>query len=135
MLYIYNNDNQSVTSGANVVFDTTGIQTGVTVTRSLSGGTIFLNRPGFYSIDFSATGFATSTAGEITIDMYVNGAIYNGASGSEYSGGTSEVVNIAYPAIVQVTPCCGCVRVPITFRNDGIDTTYTNVVVKVTKIA
>jgi hypothetical protein len=135
MLYIFQNTDQTVAINGNIGFNTIGIQTGTTATRSQSNDTIFLNRPGFYSIDISTTGAPSAGAGDITVSMYVNGVQYNGATGSSSSTGLTDIVNIAFPAIVQVAPACGCVHVPITFVNEGVAAVFSNVVVRVTKIA
>lgn len=133
MLYTYTSTSQAVAAAGNILFNTTGIQTGCTA-KNAGNGVLTLNRPGFYMINFSGT--ATGD-GAITAQLFVNGTAYAGATATETGTGTGDV-NLSFPAIVQVEPntCNDTANCPlsITIQNAGVAATYTNAVVTVTKL-
>lgn len=133
MLYTYTSTSQAVAAAGNILFNTTGIQTGCTA-KNAGNGVLTLNRPGFYMINFSGT--ATGD-GAITAQLFVNGTAYAGATATETGTGTGDV-NLSFPAIVQVEPntCNDTANCPlsITIQNTGVAATYTNAVVAVTKL-
>lgn len=133
MLYTYTSTSQAVDAGANILFNTTGIQTGCTA-KNAGNGVITLNRPGFYMIEFSGTAIGN---GNITAQLFVNGTAYAGATATETGTGTGNV-NLSFPAIVQVAPntCSDTANCPlnITVQNTGIEATYDNAVITVTKL-
>lgn len=139
MLYAYTNSDTTVAVNGLLPINTVGIQTGCTVTATPGSTTINLNRPGFYKVDFSATGTTSSTtAGAITVAMRTNGVLYPGATSSDNSASATDFGSVSFSAIVQVEKQCGChftAPTSLTFINTGIAATFTNIEVAVTKLA
>lgn len=136
MLYTYNITAQDVAVSGLLPFGVVGIQTGCTATATQNGAS--LNRCGIYKIEFSASANAPA-AGNVQVEMYINGTVYTGAITTAYSGGAGESAPLSFAVLVRVpkNTCCNTANVPmsVTFRNTGVAATYTNTALVVTKVA
>ena len=139
MLYTYTNQIQELAVNDNVVFNTTGIQTGCTVTHNAGEAVINLNRHGFYMIHFNAD-FNAPSAGVVNFQLYKNGIAVNGAEASSYIQGAGYVENASFSVIVRVKgTTCACdtsnMNTSIVVRNIGVSSIVTNAAITITKIA
>lgn len=138
MLYIYNANPQTVADDIDLQFITTGVQTGCTAVRN-ANNSVTINRPGYYMVHFTANAVAVSVSGNITAQIAVNGIDVAGAVATETSDSATDIANIGFTAIIAVPPnqCCNTGNVPatVTVRNTGIEATYSDAALTVTKIA
>ena len=109
-------------------------------TFSRTSNDITLQQSGIYHVTATFVGTA-ETAGDVTIQMYVNGVPVDGAISTEtITTATTEFRTFVIDRYVLVDKDCvlgnaSTVANTISFVNvsDGIDATFTNVVVNVTK--
>lgn len=132
MLSANTNTTQALIVDGVVSFNNTVIQTGCTAVNNTTS--ISLNKPGFYKVDFNAT---VSGVGDVTLGLYNNGVIVNGAGGTVTVTATSNDV-IAFTTIIRVPrSCCLNTSTPalLTVRNTGVASNVTNANINVTRIA
>mgnify|MGYP002518425876 FL=1 len=138
MLYIYNVNPQTVAADADIGFVTTGIQTGCTAVRNPNNSAT-ITRPGFYMVHFNVDAATSAAAGNISVQLAVNGIDVPGAEATETSSAVTDIVNLGFTAIIAVPPnqCCNTANIPaiVTVRNVGIEAVYSNAALTVTKIA
>jgi hypothetical protein len=138
MLYIYNVNPQTLADEIDLQFVTTGVQTGCTAVRNANNG-VTISRPGFYMVHFNADAATSAAAGNISVQLAVNGIDVPGAEATETSSAVTDIVNLGFTAIIAVPPnqCCNTANVPaiLTVRNVGIEAAYSNAALTVTKIA
>lgn len=138
MLYIYNTNPQTLADEIDLQFITTGVQTGCTAVRN-ANNSVTINRPGYYMVHFTADAAASATAGNVSVQLAVNGVDVPGAEATETSSATTDIANIGFSAIIAVPPnqCCNTGNVPatVTVRNVGIEAVFSNAALTVTKIA
>lgn len=139
MLYTYTDTNKTYNTDDNLVFNTTKIQTGCTVTHNAGQDVININRPGFYMIHFNASASANS-AGLLQFELFNNGVEVEGAEGSAYSQNIGDYENICFTAILRVKPsvcACdtSCMHTSLYVRNTGVPSIVINSAVTITKIA
>ena len=134
MISSYNTTTQAVLADGLVNFSTDRILTGCTVTRN--GNTFQLNKPGFYYVTFNAIAAATTTVGELTVELYSNGVAVPGAEASVTTTVAGDNSNYAFAAIIRVPPSCCMVdnTVKLTVVNTGVAATYTNASINITKL-
>lgn len=138
MLYTYTNSSQTVVTGGTVVLNNNGVLCGCSATHSTNTNSISLNKPGIYQVTFNSDAVESGTAGNITVQLYGNGAIVPGAESTTFSGTATSVVNPSFTALVKVNCncCANTTNVPyvLTFVNTGVGATYTNAAVTVVKV-
>ena len=134
MISSYNTTSQAIVSNGLLNFTTDRILTGCTATRN--GQTFQLNKPGYYYVTFNAVAAATTTVGELTVELYNNGVAVPGAEASYTTTTAGENANYAFSTIVRVLPSCPLVNntANLTVVNTGVDATYTNVNINITKL-
>ena len=134
MISSYNITSQAVTTNGTLTFTADRILTGCTATRN--GATFQLNKPGYYYVTFNATASATDTVGLLTVELYNNGVAVPGAEASTTTTVAGNVSNYAFSTIVRVPPSCCMVdnTARLTVVNTGVDATYTNVNINITKL-
>lgn len=134
--YTLNASGLAVVTDQSLNFENNLVLTGCTATHTAGGTTIALNKPGYYMVHFNGYGATTTTAGEVTVTMYINGEEAPYAAASAYSGAATDVTNLAFSTLVQVRPSCPSIdnAVRLTFVNEGVDATYNMYNVVVTKI-
>jgi hypothetical protein len=134
MISSYNINTQAVTTDGLLTFTTDRILTGCTVTRN--GNTFQLNKPGYYFVTFNAVAAATATLGELTVELYNNGVAVPGAEASTTTTVAGNNANYAFSTIIRVLPSCCAIdnTARLTIVNTGVDGTYANVNVNITKL-
>ena len=140
MLYTYTDTIKTYNKDDNIVFNTTKIQTGYTVTHDAGQAVINLNRPGFYMVHFNASAAASDSAGILQFVLFNNGIEVGGAEGSAYSQGTGDFNNIDFTALIRVKPnvcACdtSCMHTSLYIRNTGVVSIVENSALTITKIA
>ena len=135
MLDIVSLAQQTLTSGSNISFDTNRVATSCPAQHTAGSPSIVLNRPGYYFVGFNAIAVASETTETepITVQLYNEGDVVEGAVASELSATNTELVNLAFSTIVRVRPSCCIVDNTgiLTFKTIGANATFTtpNVVV------
>ena len=134
MLSSYNTTSQAIVSNGLLDFTTDRILTGCTATRD--GQTFQLNKPGYYYVTFNAVAAATTTLGELTVELYNNGVAVPGAEASYITTAAGDNANYAFSTIIRVPPSCCAVNnaARLTVVNTGVDATYSNVNINITKL-
>lgn len=134
MISSYNITSQAVATNGLLTFTTDRILTGCTATRD--GQTFQLNKPGYYYVTFNAVAAATTTVGELTVELYNNGVAVPGAEASYTTATAGDVFNYAFSTIIRVPPSCCMVdnTAKLTLVNTGVDATYSNVNINITKL-
>lgn len=134
MISSYNINTQAVTTDGLLTFTTDRILTGCTVTRN--GNTFQLNKPGYYFVTFNAVAAATATLGELTVELYNNGVAVPGAEASTTTTVAGNNANYVFSTIIRVLPSCCAIdnTARLTVVNTGVDGTYTNVNINITKL-
>lgn len=134
MISSYNQTTQAVLANGNIAFSTDRILTGCTATRD--GETFQLNKPGYYYVSFNAVGSATETVGAITVELHNNGVLVPGATATFTPAAAAVDGNFAFATIIKIPPSCRFVDNTgnLTLVNTGVDATYTNINVNITKL-
>ena len=134
MISSYNTTSQAIATNGLLNFTTDRILTGCTATRD--GQTFQLNKPGYYYVTFNAVAAATTTVGELTVELYNNGVAVPGAEASYTTTTAGDNANYAFSTIIRVPPSCCVVNntARLTVVNTGVDATYTNVNINITKL-
>ena len=134
MISSYNTTTQAVLTDDLVNFSTDRILTGCTVTRN--GNTFQLNKPGYYYVTFNAVASATTTLGDLTIALYNNGVAVPGAQATTTTTVAGNNADYAFSTIIRVYPSCCMVdnTARLTLVNTGVDATYENVNINITKL-
>ena len=123
--------------GENVAIPLNNVHISKGCTAVLSApATIQLNKSGVYCVSLDASGEAQA-AGDIVSQMTKNGVLQPQAQ-STATGVTGEIDTLGFKTLVQVSTnnSCRCCDSPtvLQFMNTGVETTYTNVNVVVTKV-
>ena len=134
MISSYNTNTQAVVTDGLLTFTTDRILTGCTATRN--GDTFQLNKPGYYYVTFNAVAAATTTVGELTVALYNNGVEVPGAFATITTTTAGNNDNYAFSTIIRVAPSCCAVdnTARLTVVNTGVDATYTNANINITKL-
>ena len=134
MISSYNTTSQAVATNGLLTFTTDRILTGCTATRN--GQTFQLNKPGYYYVTFNAVAAATDTVGLLTVDLYNNGIAVPGAEASFTTTTAGNEATYAFSTIIRVPPSCCAVdnTAHLTVVNTGVDATYSNVNINITKL-
>ena len=134
MISSYNNTSQEVAINGLLTFTTDRILTGCTATRN--GQTFQLNKPGYYYVTFNADGAATTAVGDIVVVLQNNGVAVPGAIATFTTTVADDATNLAFSTIIRVPPSCCAVdnTANLTLVNTGVEATYTNVNINITKL-
>lgn len=131
---------QNITVNANtaIPFNSVSIQKGCTATKS-DTSTIQLNKCGVYMIEFDASASASGTAtGNIIVQMSKDNVLQAQALTEANSTATTDIESMSFTTLVQVSEnnSCKCCASPtvISFMNTGIEATFVQANVTVTKI-
>jgi len=124
----YTNGDQTVITNAPLVFNTNRTRVGRSITHQAGSSTFGLNCPGIYKVDFNGDAAESGTAGDITVQLYVNGVIQPGAEATEDSTATTDIVNMAFGTTVCVPPSCFTCgnSVSLTFVDTGVGAVFSN---------
>ena len=130
-LYTSNTSNQDV--------EVNGIISPGTIVRrygpnlNLSGNAIQLSGPGYYKIDTSIT-LAPVVEGEVTVSIYKDGVLLQGATATATAAAAGDTVNLALSAIIrEFCSCCEGLS-NLTFVLTEGAATVTNIAITVEKL-
>ena len=134
MISSYNITSQAILTDGLLAFTTDRILTGCTATRD--GATFQLNKPGYYYVTFNADAAATETLGVLSMELQNNGVAVPGAEASSTTTVAGNISNYAFSTIIRVLPSCAMIdnTVKLTVVNTGVDATYSNVNINITKL-
>lgn len=138
MLYTYSITAQTAASNSNLNFNVNSVLTGCTVSHSAGAPSIQLKRPGYYMVHFDASAAATAT-GDVTVQLNGNGSAIPGAISTINSTAATDIGNLSFTAIVQVLPNCCAIQsnspLTLTVENTGVEATYSNAAITITRLA
>lgn len=136
MINSYTITAQDIDINENLIFAVNKVLTGCTVTHTAGTDSFKLNKPGYYYVAFDGSASTIGTAGNVTVELFSNGAAVPGALTSTYSAAAVNVGSLGFSTIVRVLPSCNCVdnSVTLTLQNTGVEATYTNVNLTITKL-
>lgn len=134
MINSYTNISQAVAADSTINFDTTRILTGCTVIHADGTPTFTLTKPGYYFVTFNGVVTGT-TAGTVTAEL-LNGAVAVPGAISSASVAVGDITTLSFATIVRVLPSCPSIdnTTKLTVLNSGVDTTYDNVNINITKL-
>lgn len=130
--------NITVAANAVVPLNTVTLQKGCSAVIS-GASTIALNKAGIYMVSVNASGATSATAGDISLQLYVDGVAVPAAVATTNSTATTDTEALSFVDLVQVKetnkPCC-CATSPtaVTIMNVGEGATWSTVNVVVTKV-
>lgn len=137
-LNAYTRAAQTVNAQSVVVFNNNAPFTGCSISHAAGGGTISLNKPGIYLVEFNADASTVATAGgSISMQLTNNGVLVPSAEATATTTVNTAVVNLKFATIVQVLNSCNCVNndVDLTIINNGVQANLTNANIVVVKLA
>ncbi len=138
MLYTYSITAQTAAPNSNLNFNVNSVLTGCTVSHSAGTPSIQLRRPGYYMVHFNASA-AAATAGDVTVQLNGNGSAIPGATSTINSAAATDIGSLSFTAIVQVLPNCCAIQsnspLTLTVENIGVEATYSNAAITITRLA
>lgn len=136
MINSYTNTIQTVVADGLLEFTTNRILTGCTATPVGNGQTFQLNKPGYYYVTFNGVASATTTVGEIVVGLRQNDVIVPGATAAFTPAAVDETGNLSFATIIKVAPSCCAIdnKTNISVINTGVDATFTNANLNITKL-
>lgn len=135
MISSYTNISQTIQPNTTINFNTNRISTGCTVQHNEGTPTFTLAKQGYYYITFNAVATA-ATAGEITVQLINGSEVIPGATSSVTLAAADDVISLGFASIVKVPPSCCAIdnTAKLTVQNTGIEATFTNVNINITKL-
>ena len=136
MISSYNITEQAVATGGLLTFTTNRILTGCTVTHAEGTTSFQLNKPGYYYVSFNGIAAPTTAAGDVTVQLLSNTSPVPGAIATFSSTATTDLGNLSFASIIKVLPSCCAIdnTTTLTLTNSGVDSTYNNVNLSITKL-
>lgn len=140
MLNTYTNTSLAVATDAPITFNNNAIHTCGPVSHAAGTPSIVLSGTGHYLVAFNGSAAITdTTAGNISVQLYVNGEAYPGAQGTIYSATADQDGNINFITLVRVLPNCCAIRdnspLTLTVVNTGLAATFTNAALTVMRVS
>ncbi len=134
MINSYTITNQSVAVNDTLNFNVTRILTGCTVKHVDGSASFTLTKPGYYYVTFNADVLGTA-AGNVTAEL-INGFIAVPGATATTTIAIGETESIAFATIVRVLPSCAAIdnTTTLTILNTGVEVTYTNANINITKL-
>lgn len=134
MISSYGNNSQTIASEGAVTFDVNRIVTGCTITHAEGTPSFKLNKPGYYFVIFN--GDVTGATGDVVIQLTSNGVVIPGSEATTTLGANTDTANISFSSIIKVLPSCAVIDnlQTLVFVNAGVEATFTNVNVIITKL-
>ena len=130
-LYAVNTSNQEIAVDGIIAPGTIERKFGPNI--SLTGNAIQIAGAGYYEINTSIT-IVPTTEGEVTVTVYKDGVILQGATATETAAAAGDSVNLSISAIVrEFCSCCDGLS-NLTFVLTGVTSTITNMAITVEKL-
>ena len=138
MLYTYSITAQTAAPNSNLNFNVNSVLTACTVSHSAGNPSIQLRRPGYYMVHFNASAAAVAT-GDVTVQLNGNGSAIPGATSTTNSTAATDIGSLTFATIVQVLPNCCAIQsnspLTLTVENVGVEATYSNAAITITRLA
>lgn len=138
MIYSYNTNTQAVAANEDIVYTIDAVKTGCTVTHAPGTSVFTLAKPGYYYVTVVVTGAATAAGTDpMTIALYNGISPIAGATASVLSTDNTDINTLTINLIIPVRPSCCMIdnTVSLVVKNTGVDATYSNATISITKIA
>lgn len=134
-LRAWNLTDQTAAENENLQF-TNSQKTGCAIRFANGTGSVTIEKPGIYQIDFNAVASEDGTVGNIIAQLQKNGENVKGAFAEANSAATTAVVNLAFSTIIEIPQSCACINnaAVLTVENAGVAALYTNANIIVTKL-
>lgn len=134
MINSYTITNQSVAVDDTLNFNVTRILTGCTVKHVDGSASFTLTKPGYYYVTFNADILGTA-AGNVTAEL-INGSVAVPGATATTTIAIGETESIAFATIIRVLPSCAAIdnTTTLTILNTGVEVTYTNANINITKL-
>lgn len=134
MINSYTITNQSVAVNDTLNFNVTRILTGCTVKHVDGSASFTLTKPGYYYVTFNADVLGTA-AGNVIAEL-INGSVAVPGATATTTIAIGETESIAFTTIVRVLPSCAAIdnTTTLTILNTGVEVTYTNANINITKL-
>ena len=134
MISSYGNNSKTIASEGAVTFDVNRIVTGCTIIHAEGTPSFKLNKPGYYFVIFN--GDVTGATGDVVIQLTSNGVAIPGSEATTTLGANTDTANISFSSIIKVLPSCTVIDnlQTLVFVNAGVEATFTNVNVIITKL-
>lgn len=107
----------SLNTGDSVVFNTNNVDSCCKITHVAGTPVVSITRPGYYVVEFNATGYNTGAAstvdssdGTFSFQLYNNSIAIPNAQARATSIADTAIANISFQTIVQVKPSCPMVN-------------------------
>ena len=139
-LTTYTNTSQTVAGGNNVIFNFKNDTNSCIIKHTNGTAVITLNKPGWYLINFTATGtLVSTTGGTATFHLYANDTLVPGFEASASASDDTTILNLSQASfLVRVASNCQSVLdncpISLTIRNDGGSAILNNANTTVTKL-
>lgn len=134
MINSYTVTNQSVAVDDTLNFNVTRILTGCTVKHVDGSASFTLTKPGYYYVTFNADVLGTA-AGNVTAEL-INGSVAVPGATATTTIAIGETESIAFATIIRVLSSCAAIdnTTTLTILNTGVEVTYTNANINITKL-
>ena len=102
----YSTPSQTGTDGAPLVFDRNGVTNGTSITHTANSGLFTIQDPGIYQVAFNGTISPASGASfPLTVTVYLEqqGVTVPGAGAQKTLNSASDLANVAFSQLIQVT--------------------------------
>lgn len=133
-LNAYTQSNQAVAANGLIPFANFK-RTGESI-RFNGGTSVNIDKPGLYQVIFNGIVSETTTAGNVILQLHRNGIAVPGAIAEAQSGSATDIENLAFATIIEVSPSCCCVDNDsvLTVVNTGVGATLANANITVVKL-
>ena len=130
-IYTANTTPQELLGGSQIPFGSIVRRYGPNL--DLNGFGITVRGEGYYKCDCSVT-LEPTAIGEVSAQLYVNGAPYQGAIQTGYSATAGDPVALSFPALIRIPKCCCNDTLTLEIRLGEEGATVTNMAFTVVKI-
>ena len=134
MINSYSTTSRTIAAEGVITFDANRIITGCTVIHTEGTPSFKLNNSGYYFVNFNCD--VSGATGDVTVQLLTNGIAVPGAEGPTTLTAATDTANLSFSTIIKVLPSCSAIDnlQTLTFNNAGLEATFTNVNVVITKL-
>lgn len=134
MINSYSTTSRIIETESAITFDVNRIITGCTVTHIEGTPSFKLNKSGYYFVNFNCD--VSGAAGDVVVQLLSNGNAVPGAEGTSTLAAATDSTNLSFSSIIKILPSCSAIDnlQTLTFNNAGLEATFTNVNVVITKL-
>ena len=134
MINSYSITPKIVEVGGSVSFDVNRILTGCTITHTEGTPSFKLNKSGYYFVSFNTD--VTGATGDVTVQLLSNGVAVPAAEATTSLAAATDTANVSFSTIIKVLPSCTMIDnlQTLTLSNTGLEATYSNINIVITKL-